>query len=101
MTRSALAERERDEFVARYSRRGFLGRMGLGAGAVGAAVAGVGGAIAPHVAHAEPSTTFGRLFPDLPSFQPATDTVRRALREVGERGGIMDAKDDLSQGRSR
>src|SRR5688572_25473816 len=90
-----LAEREQAEFRARYSRRGFLGRMGLGAGAVGAAAVGVGGMVAPHVAHAAPSTTFGRLFGNLPSFQPANDTVRRALRAVGAQRGIMDARDNM------
>jgi len=92
-----LAEREQEQFYARYSRRGFLGRMGLGAGAVGAAAVGVGG-IAPQVAHAAPATNFGRLFPNLPSFQPANNTVRNALRAVGAAGGILDARDNLAAG---
>jgi Animal haem peroxidase len=93
-----LAERERDEFVARYSRRGFLGRLGLGAGAVGAVAAGVAGVGAPHYAHAAPATNFGRLFPGLPPFQPADELVRQALRAVGAPGGIMDAGDNLAAG---
>ena len=36
---------------------------------------------------------FGRLFPTLPPFARDTPAVREGLREVGERGGIMDAGD--------
>jgi len=43
-------------------------------------------------------TTFGRLFPDLPAFAPATDRVKDALRALGAPGGPLDAKDDLSKG---
>jgi hypothetical protein len=38
------------------------------------------------------------MFPDLRSFQPANDTVRRALRAVGAQRGILDARDDLAAG---
>ena len=41
---------------------------------------------------------FGRLFPMLPPFAPATDEVRAALLEVGMSGGILDARDDLLAG---
>ncbi|MBO0714957.1 MAG: hypothetical protein J2P59_09375, partial [Acidimicrobiales bacterium] len=41
---------------------------------------------------------FGRIFPQLPPFAQATNTVRAALLEVGMEGGIMDAKDDLAAG---
>jgi hypothetical protein len=41
---------------------------------------------------------FGRIFPGLPPFADATDTVRAALLEVGRPGGIMDAADDLAAG---
>ena len=44
------------------------------------------------------SRDFGRLFPSLPPFADANDTVRGALLEVGMPGGIMDAKDDLAAG---
>jgi Animal haem peroxidase len=44
------------------------------------------------------SGLFGRIFPDLPPFADATDTVRAALLEVGMQGGIMDAGDDLAAG---
>lgn len=38
------------------------------------------------------------MFPDLPPFADATDTVRAALLEVGQQGGTLDAHDDLSAG---
>jgi hypothetical protein len=41
---------------------------------------------------------FGRLFPMLPSFAPATDAVKVALNDIGKPGGILDANDALSQG---
>ncbi len=44
------------------------------------------------------SMLFGRIFPQLPPFAAATDTVRAALLEVGQPGGIMDAGDDLAAG---
>jgi hypothetical protein len=86
---------------SRYSRRGFLKRAGIGAGAV--AVSG-GGAFAPRAQAARSATvatsptSFGRLFPDLPAFAPATEGVKDALRALGAPGGPLDAKDDLSKG---
>ena len=44
------------------------------------------------------SGLFGRIFPGLPPFAEANDTVRAALLEVGKQGGIMDAGDDLAAG---
>src|SRR5580693_4885353 len=44
------------------------------------------------------SGLFGRIFPGLPPFAEANDTVRAALLEVGMQGGIMDAGDDLAAG---
>ena len=41
---------------------------------------------------------FGRIFASLPPFAAANDTVRAALLEVGQPGGIMDAHDDLAAG---
>jgi hypothetical protein len=41
---------------------------------------------------------FGRMFQDLPSFAPPTDSVRGALMEMGKAGGLMDAQDDLAAG---
>ena len=37
---------------------------------------------------------FGRMFPNLEPFAADTPTVRAALMKIGEKGGIMDAKDD-------
>ncbi|MER7072485.1 heme peroxidase family protein [Terrabacter sp. NPDC000476] len=39
---------------------------------------------------------FGRLFPSLPPFSADTPSIRAALREVGQPGGVMDPGDDLS-----
>ena len=36
---------------------------------------------------------FGRLFPELPPFATDTEAVRAALRELGKKGGLMDATD--------
>ena len=44
------------------------------------------------------SVDFGRMFPNLPPFAEANDTVRAALLEVGMQGGILDAQDDLAAG---
>lgn len=88
---------------SRYSRRGFLKRAGAGAGAV-ALSGGVGAAMAPRAVAARSATvstsptTFGRIFPNLPPFAPATDAVRAALADLGKPGGLLDAKDDLSKG---
>jgi len=84
-----------------------------GAGAVVTSITGVealsaltAGAGADHMpvenagAPAE-SDLFGRMFPSLPPFAPATDTVRGALLAVGALGGIMDAHDDLAAGPKR
>ncbi|HEV8082645.1 MAG TPA: heme peroxidase family protein [Chitinophagaceae bacterium] len=40
---------------------------------------------------------FGRIFPTLPPFAQDTPKVRDALKDIGKKGGIMDAKDDLTQ----
>ncbi len=44
------------------------------------------------------SVDFGRIFPNLPPFAEANDTVRAALIEVGQQGGILDGQDDLAAG---
>lgn len=97
----------REEFeasAARFTRRGFLGRLGASA-AAGAVVAlridsllGVETEAAP-LGSGVPAFpgAFGRLFPTLPPFAPATDAVAAALKDMGKPGGLMDAKDDLSQ----
>jgi hypothetical protein len=92
----------RTKTAGRYSRRGFLGRAGLGAGAV--ATSGAAGLIQPGAARAEDPPrgspiNFGRMFSDrLPSFADPTSSVISALRTVGRRGGIMDANDNLAAG---
>ncbi len=40
---------------------------------------------------------FGRIFPTLPPFAQDTPKVRDALKDIGKKGGIMDANDDLTQ----
>lgn len=96
----------RDEFeksVARLSRRHFLRRAG--AGAAGAAVAFRLDLLLGPPVEAAPLTSgqpafpgaFGRLFPTLPPFAPATDAVHAALMDMGQPGGLLDAQDDLTQ----
>ncbi|HJU04109.1 MAG TPA: hypothetical protein VJ692_03085, partial [Nitrospiraceae bacterium] len=41
---------------------------------------------------------FGRLFPSLPPFAPDSPTIRASLMKLGEKGGLMDANDDLTPG---
>lgn len=87
----------------RYSRRGFLGRVGVGAGAVAVGPAGTFvGAAAAGTADDPPRQSplnFGRMFSDrLPAFADPTDSVKRALVEIGKAGGIMDANDNLAAG---
>jgi Animal haem peroxidase/TAT (twin-arginine translocation) pathway signal sequence len=100
------------------SRRDFLKGLGAtGAGLVAGTV-GAGASIAtPQAEGATPpapaspgtyasgragappsSVDFGRIFPGLPPFAEANDTVRAALLEVGMPGGIMDAGDQLAAG---
>jgi Animal haem peroxidase len=43
-----------------------------------------------------PDDTFVRLFPGLPPFAPATDEMREKARQLGEKGGILDAQDQLT-----
>lgn len=91
------------ESSSRYSRRGFLGRVGAGAGAV--ALGGTSGALvapssaeAAHGRHYAMPTTFGRIFPNLPPFAENTEAVQNALIRLGEPGGLLDARDDLDAG---
>jgi len=87
---------------SRYSRRAFLKRAGAGAGAVALSGA-VGATAAPRAVAARSATvstsptTFGRLFPDLPAFAPATDAVRASLTDLGKKGGLLDANDNLNK----
>jgi hypothetical protein len=93
-------ERDDQEPNQGVSRRGFL--TGLGAGAAGAAGAVV---LPPEVAaQSRPPDTrpdrFSRLFPTLDPFFKGMHLGRlnEVLREIGEPGGMMDAKDPLEAG---
>jgi hypothetical protein len=44
------------------------------------------------------SGAFTRIFEDLQPFAPPTERVRAALRELGRKGGVMDAGDNLAAG---
>ena len=98
-----MSEKKKERL--RYSRRSFLARAGVGAGAI-VASGGVGGAFARPVQAAAARSryastgpqTFGRLFPHLPPFATPSRSLDSALRALGEQGGLLDAKDDLSQG---
>lgn len=79
------------------SRRGFLGATAAGAVAVGASSA-LSGAQAAAAATLTPADRFGRIFPDLPPFIPTDDRRKAALVDIGRPGGIMDARDPLSEG---
>jgi Animal haem peroxidase len=100
-----MTEEIRSDLPARYGRRGFLARLGAGAGAL-ALGGGAAGALAPSVA-ARPARSrfvstdaqhFGRLFPDLAPFAPASNGVAKSLLALGAQGGPLDARDDLSAG---
>jgi Animal haem peroxidase len=90
--------------VAKITRRRFLRGAGTTAVAVGAlATTGVPAtALAHGTADAqtlhEPSVTFSRMFPDLPSFASPSDGLREALADIGRPGGPLDADDDLDAG---
>ncbi|TCO64406.1 peroxidase family protein [Actinocrispum wychmicini] len=88
--------------MRKLSRRGFLGGIGVGAGVLAAQPAKAFGVIneifddAPAAA-APSAVTFGRIF-GIPAFAPASSAVVAALSDIGKAGGLLDAKDDLSQG---
>jgi hypothetical protein len=83
---------------APVSRRRLLG--GIGVTAAGAVAVTAAPVIAGHdqAMAATPADRFGRMFPDLPPFIPADDRRRAALADIGKPGGIMDAKDPLTEG---
>src|ERR1700733_12796421 len=78
---------------------GSVGRAGTAPAAVGARSPLSPGAYA-HGSGGAPASSvdFGRIFPNLPPFAEANDTVRAALIEVGQQGGILDGQDDLAAG---
>ncbi len=100
--------------AGRPSRRDFLKGVGTaGAGLVAGSIgggAGLAGSASADIPAAPPgrytrangapasSVDFGRIFPNLPPFAEANDTVRAALLEVGRQAGILDAQDDLAAG---
>jgi heme peroxidase len=96
-----MAEAPSEE-IRRYSRSGFLKRTGAGAGALALSGGVPAAVLAPPAARSSTvstsPTTFGRIFHGLPPFAPATDAVRDALRDLGAKGGPLDAKDDLAKG---
>lgn len=89
------------------NRRRFLSRLGAGAAAstITLGSGGIGGAVAagPNdaaaLAAARDSTEFfGRMFPSLPPFATPSRALTQALTDLGRPGGVLDAKDDHSQG---
>ena len=100
-----MSTTEEREEQSGYSRRSFLKRAGAGAGAVtlGGGLAGVfsrpvQAAPARSAFASTGAQTFGRLFPHLPPFARPSHDLERALLALGAQGGLLDAKDDLSQG---
>ena len=93
-----MSRQDADIAPAGMTRRGFLARAGAGAGAVALG----GGFFASPPARSATAvtspTTFGRMFPSLPPFAPATDRVRADLRDLGRAGGRLDAGDDIAAG---
>ncbi len=78
---------------------GSVGRAATAPAAVGARSPLSPGAYArPNGGAPASSVDFGRIFPNLPPFAEANDTVRAALIEVGQQGGILDGQDDLAAG---
>ena len=43
-----------------------------------------------------PDNSFTRMFPELPPFAPPTDAAREQAKKLGEKGGLIDALDNLS-----
>jgi hypothetical protein len=88
--------------VTNVSRRRFLRGLGgsaLGAGAAAAAGCANGALMPPaRDASSQATTTFGRMFPDLPPFAEASEGLRAAFVDMGRPGGILDAEDDLAAG---
>ena len=89
------------------SRRGVLGALGVGAGAVAlgptplmhldAAGASPAGGVSGMCSVAR-SENFGRIFDGMPPFASPSPALQAALLDIGRPGGILDAADDLSAG---
>ncbi|HEY9465559.1 MAG TPA: heme peroxidase family protein, partial [Vicinamibacterales bacterium] len=85
----------------RFTRRGFLG--GISAGAIGAAgaIASPESVVAQQNRDTHTATRpdrFSRMFDRLPPFADASLRVQSALRDMGQKGGLLDANDLLSAG---
>jgi hypothetical protein len=80
------------------SRRGFLGALGVGAGAMAPGVCMMSGAAQAQTAFVIREDRFGRIFPNLPAFARPSPQLTAALLEIGKPGGMMDAKDPLEKG---
>jgi hypothetical protein len=77
----------------RISRRRFMHAVGAGAVAV------AGGVVRPaQAANFIPADRFGRMFPTLPKFAAQTKKIEAALMELGMKGGLLDANDNLAAG---
>ena len=95
---------------ARYSRRGFIKTVGVGAAGAAGVAAGLGlpKELAADFVGATSSNgtgnNFGRMFPRLPPFfnklspSGATTQLNNALLDIGKPGGLLDAADQLSAG---
>jgi Animal haem peroxidase len=100
-----MSEDDRSRGAVRYGRRGFLARLGVGAGAL-ALGGGASNAFARPI-DVSPARSrfvstdaahFGRLFPELAPFAEASNGVTKSLVKLGDQGGLLDAGDDLSAG---
>jgi hypothetical protein len=80
----------------RMNRRRFIQSLSAGAVAT-AAVAGPAVRLA-QAANRIPADRFGRMFPTLPGFAAHTKKMEAALMELGKKGGLMDATDNLAAG---
>ena len=43
-----------------------------------------------------PGNSFTRMFPELPPYAPPTDAAREQAKKLGEKGGVIDALDTLT-----
>lgn len=90
----------------RYGRRRFITGLGIGLGAAGAAgiAAGVSLGRTDLRDHSVVVGNFSRMFPGLPPFFDGlrvggpTPQLQDALRDIGKRGGLLDANDELAAG---
>jgi hypothetical protein len=81
--------------VATYDRRRFLKTVGASTCAV---AGGTFSNVCSVLAKDTRPDRFGRLFPHLPPFAEPSERIVQALLEMGQPGGMMDARDALEQG---